>query len=146
MTIITSSFRTLMLFQISHSHIKYLCFGLLFPDLLVCLFPDRISFCFLLIFLTSGSISVISLSSLGLQFFPAQCCAQIWLMYLVTPPSRPLIKVWNNVAASRNPCSTLLFTSIIFKTTTIHHVHHLSLANRLCKPKLLCLDCTASSG
>lgn len=31
-------------------------------------------------------------------------------MYSVTPPSRPLIKVLNNVAASTNPCSTLLFT------------------------------------
>lgn len=67
-------------------------------------------------------------------------------MYLVTPPSRPLIKVLNNVAASTNPCSTLLFTSIIFKTTAIHHAHHLSPANRLCKLKLFCLNYVASSG
>lgn len=67
-------------------------------------------------------------------------------MYLVTPPSRPLIKVLNNVAASTNPWSTLLFTSIILKTTVIHHEHHLSRANTLCKLKLFCLNCAASSG
>lgn len=34
----------------------------------------------------------------------------------------------------------------ILKTTAIHHEHHSSRANTLCKLKLFCLKCVASSG